>query len=187
MGRTQVDQNDKKQLAQQMLQDGVNQKDVATYFGVTRQTIKSWVDKEYRQRQNTRQTSWHKQNRHLITRSTASIEKRREYSRNYPTRTKHGPITYFIQDGEFVKIGTTDNLPRRLNHLQCGNPRQLEVLGITDRSERELHKEFEALRVAPNSEWFYFTPAMEVFIQENSKPLVIKGLSSADPQEKFAP
>ena len=39
-----------------------------------------------------------------------------------------GGYVYFITDGQYVKIGTTNDLDRRLKFLQTGNPRELSIL-----------------------------------------------------------
>lgn len=41
---------------------------------------------------------------------------------------KNDPCVYFISDGEYVKIGATDNLNKRLPVLQTGNPKKLKVI-----------------------------------------------------------
>jgi len=95
-------------------------------------------------------------------------------NRHKRQQTKHATITYFILCNDFVKIGQTTNLPERLFRLQTGNPYELEVLGVTNTPESKLHKEFAALRLNPNSEWFYYTPAMQAFIESVAKPLVLE-------------
>ena len=39
-----------------------------------------------------------------------------------------GGYVYFITDGQYVKIGTTNDLNMRLKFLQTGNPRELSIL-----------------------------------------------------------
>ena len=65
---------------------------------------------------------------------------------------------YFIQAGEYVKIGITENLTRRLASLQHANPLPLVLIraveGDTDR-EQAIHRRFAHLRV--RGEWFHCT------------------------------
>lgn len=167
--------NQNQQLANSLLSQGLSIRQIALQLSVSRFTVKRWVDPDYAKAQNQRNRV-RRQSQPVLSRIWDAK------SRN---KTRHETLTYFIQDGEFVKIGSTNNLPRRLRHLQAGNPHQLEVLGVTNLPEKQLHNEFASLRVSPNSEWFFLTPVMEVFIQENSQPLVLKGQSSeilADPK-----
>ena len=73
-------------------------------------------------------------------------------------------MVYVISDGsKYVKIGVSNNVPRRLNGLQVGNPHQLKTLLIIDCEcdydlESALHKHFKKHRVKFGnrfkSEWF---------------------------------
>lgn len=61
------------------------------------------------------------------------IERIMEWAKQYPpdekVRKKEAPADiYFITDGEYVKIGTTKNLNKRLKALQTSNPKKLKVL-----------------------------------------------------------
>lgn len=66
---------------------------------------------------------------------------------------------YFIQCGQFVKIGKACDIEARLRELELGNPHPMRVLGwepvpiasALDR-ERALHQEFAASR--HRGEWF---------------------------------
>lgn len=167
---------DVKELAKQLREQGLSWYAIGKQIGVSQVTVRCWLDDTYRKQVNNTKLAWMN---HRYHNDKAYRERRNQVNKTCQKQTKHGLVTYFIQDNEFVKIGKTDNLPKRLRELQCGNPRPLEVLGITHLPEKQLHKEFEVSRVAPNSEWFCLTPAMEVFIQENCKPFVIKG----DPSE----
>ena len=67
------------------------------------------------------------------------------------------PCVYFITDGEYVKIGATSNIKQRLDTLQTGNPRTLEVLKMIPTSEpykleASLHKKYRNRQV--NNEWY---------------------------------
>ncbi|RLI72248.1 MAG: hypothetical protein DRP02_02220 [Candidatus Gerdarchaeota archaeon] len=66
-------------------------------------------------------------------------------------------ILYLIQCGEFVKIGVTDNLQKRIKTFQTGNPFPLKVLYARDfhnakRIERNLHRKYKKHR--HRLEWF---------------------------------
>lgn len=70
---------------------------------------------------------------------------------------KKGNCVYFIGDGEFVKIGFTSNLERRLKQLQTGHRSQLRILayaqGATKSTERLLHEVLKVHRAS--GEWFH--------------------------------
>ena len=70
---------------------------------------------------------------------------------------------YFIQcldENRFIKVGMTRNVEKRLETLQIGNPYELKILAVIPctsdkrarRTEREVHKYFDHLRV--RGEWF---------------------------------
>ncbi len=66
-------------------------------------------------------------------------------------------LVYLVkeQDSNLFKIGFTNNLKRRLITLQCGNPRQLEVIHTFDgnrNDESELQLIFDDYRI--KNEWF---------------------------------
>ena len=74
-------------------------------------------------------------------------------------------MVYVVHDGtEFVKIGFTDDIEKRLTDMQIGNPRKLFVLytiecdGMTDRTlEDLLHKHLQFAQADTSnktSEWF---------------------------------
>lgn len=64
---------------------------------------------------------------------------------------------YFAQAGEGgpIKIGTSEQVERRIRSLQSSIPQPLRLLGTVlggHARERELHRQFEALRI--QGEWF---------------------------------
>lgn len=69
-------------------------------------------------------------------------------------------VVYFISDGEYIKIGMSYNVEKRLAALQTSNPRALKLLRTilvpnedwARYLEQELHKHFGEKRVA--GEWF---------------------------------
>lgn len=67
-------------------------------------------------------------------------------------------MVYFIRSycKKFIKIGTTENLQRRVKELQAGNPLPIKVLAVIEGSyqtEAGLHLIFSKQRVG-KSEWF---------------------------------
>lgn len=64
--------------------------------------------------------------------------------------------TYLLTDGEFLKVGKTSNIDKRISSLQTGNARRLTVLGIIDRDrEKQLHECLGLRGVARHTgEWF---------------------------------
>ena len=75
---------------------------------------------------------------------------------------------YFIKEkesNEFIKIGKSINYnsKARLNELQNGNPRPLELICITYKyTEFQLHKKFEKYRKL--GEWFYYSDEIKNFL-----------------------
>lgn len=62
---------------------------------------------------------------------------------------------YFVTDGEFIKIGYSNEPKSRMNSLRSGNPRTLRLLGVipgTLAIEKSLHQRFAHLEV--RREWF---------------------------------
>jgi hypothetical protein len=62
---------------------------------------------------------------------------------------------YFISDGEFIKIGRSDDYPiGRIGSLQTANARDLKLLAVIPGADREchLHRLFSAHHV--RREWF---------------------------------
>ena len=82
-----------------------------------------------------------------------------------------GPtVTYFIEaigTGR-IKIGKTNDVPRRLATLQTGSPFRLAIRATTSIPERELHRRFRRNRVS--GEWFTFTDEIAALIEEINNP-----------------
>lgn len=72
-----------------------------------------------------------------------------------------GSNIYFISDGEFIKIGKSNNVNRRLRELQTANPRELKLLKVIEcknetaafELEVFLHKILQSTH--QNGEWYY--------------------------------
>jgi hypothetical protein len=78
--------------------------------------------------------------------------------------TKYTNRTYFISDGEAVKIGYSTDPESRLRYLQTGHPKKLVLLGVCSIPEPVLHEKFESLRL--QGEWFRLTPELEGYIRD---------------------
>lgn len=84
--------------------------------------------------------------------------------------TKPPEEVYFIQCGDFVKIGISACAESRITNLQTSTPYDLEILYAfpgTGFDERELHKRFKHLR--HRNEWFRLTDEIHDFIAEHKK------------------
>jgi len=82
----------------------------------------------------------------------------------------HGAV-YFVQDGEYVKIGHTTNFKKRIVTLQAGNPRVLETIGLVfggQKFENFLHDRFRRYRLRQKSEWFEYSQE----IQDTAEALI---------------
>lgn len=80
-------------------------------------------------------------------------------------------VVYFIQnlDDSLIKIGTTDNLARRLRQIHKGQRTKFKVLGVCDGSydlEFDFHTRFAADRYA--SEWFRPSADLLEYIAANT-------------------
>lgn len=77
-------------------------------------------------------------------------------------------IYFLLDEGEnAVKIGHAVSPQARIDALQCGNPRELKLLGLIDgdqKAERRLHQRFARLRRKRyrngDCEWFNYTPEL---------------------------
>ncbi|MFE3031553.1 GIY-YIG nuclease family protein [Streptomyces canus] len=65
----------------------------------------------------------------------------------------HAPVVYFLRNGTRVKIGTSQNLRRRITSLSLRREDVVRVEHGDQQYERELHRRFESLRV-DETEWF---------------------------------
>jgi len=81
-------------------------------------------------------------------------------------KRQHDLLTYFIlaENGQ-IKIGRTTNLPKRLQGLATMIPMEIELLGVTDIAEKEVHAKFAEQRI--NGEWFQTSPELEHYIKVN--------------------
>lgn len=74
--------------------------------------------------------------------------------------------TYFLECGEFIKIGFSRNLKGRLDMLSCGNPYPIKLLATIrgwKHIETDLHERFASAR--HRGEWFRKTPELLDFVE----------------------
>jgi hypothetical protein len=77
---------------------------------------------------------------------------------------------YFITAAGYVKIGRTANVWSRIRNIQCGNPHEVDCIGVlSGRGYEELawHAAFYDDRV--RGEWFHRTPCLEDAIEKAKK------------------
>ena len=82
------------------------------------------------------------------------------------------PSVYFIQAGDVVKIGHTNNIKRRMMRFQTGNHFTLQLLleiptpdsKTSHLLEKNFHRWFRAYRI--RNEWFKYSSLMESVIEE---------------------
>jgi hypothetical protein len=77
---------------------------------------------------------------------------------------------YFIECGNFIKIGITTNLQDRIASFETATPYDIRVLAVipsaTRQTELELHRRFADAH--HKGEWFRKTPGLLKFIKEQS-------------------
>jgi len=73
------------------------------------------------------------------------------------------PLTYFILDGDAVKIGKSQDPASRLRDLQVGSVRSLRLLAVIDVAERTVHHACEAFHV--RGEWYRWGPDLRKAIR----------------------
>lgn len=74
---------------------------------------------------------------------------------------------YFIEMNEFIKIGFTTNLDRRMEDLAHGHPYEINLIHHIEGSfntESDLHRKFKHLHV--RGEWFSKAPDLLQYIEE---------------------
>jgi len=78
--------------------------------------------------------------------------------------------TYLFKSGEYLKIGRSTDVYKRLRMVRTMNPIPVELLAVVDNDiERELHKLFAPHRV--NGEWFFFRQQIvDVFQSYQEQP-----------------
>lgn len=90
-------------------------------------------------------------------------------------------FVYFMSDGEYIKIGKATSPRNRLNGIQTGNPRKVEIIAMipceSDKRahdlERKLHWYYQEYRAA--GEWFDIQDKLDVFRVASRYPPNLKG------------
>lgn len=77
----------------------------------------------------------------------------------------HAPVVYFLRNGNRVKIGTSQNLRRRVASLSLRREDVVRVEHGDQQYERSLHRRFAELR-AGNTEWFELRGALAQYLGE---------------------
>lgn len=93
---------------------------------------------------------------------------------------------YFLQVGEYVKIGQSRSWRKRMNQMQVGSPHPivpLLVLVSYPILEKHLHQQF--IRDHFRGEWFFLSDAIRCFVAANSKQCVIKGGDKLRPVDNW--
>jgi len=89
--------------------------------------------------------------------------------RNEAAKNDDGFI-YFIEAGDFIKIGHTRSPVGRGHKMRTDNPFDLKLLHIEDgtfKREKLYHRHFAAIRV--RGEWFHKTPDLLAFIEQRKR------------------
>ena len=92
-------------------------------------------------------------------------------------------VVYFIQEGSDgpIKIGYTSNLKKRLESMQVGNSKELNVLGTYSGGRKEesyLHSLFAIAQI--RGEWYYPIHELLKFIRLNCSNHSVKGAQHID-------
>lgn len=74
---------------------------------------------------------------------------------------------YFIQAGQYIKVGRAKDVMSRLDQLKAGSPFPLTLLGAIPGSRKreiQIHEKFKHLRA--HGEWFSRCPEIENYIRD---------------------
>lgn len=94
------------------------------------------------------------------------------YDANWiPLHERDGHV-YFVESGPGgpIKIGWSQDVPRRISELQVANAHKLNLLGVlpgTMKKEGELHALFAHIRM--EAEWFQNTLEIHDYLRENGR------------------
>jgi hypothetical protein len=91
-------------------------------------------------------------------------------------------MIYFITDGIFTKIGTTNCVERRISDFQVGNARELKCLAVVDGGAKEEWRIHRALSNRKRGEWFGSSVLLTKIIQaanrgDDISPLIDEGIT----------
>ncbi|MFJ2848313.1 GIY-YIG nuclease family protein [Streptomyces rubiginosohelvolus] len=76
-----------------------------------------------------------------------------------PADSRHNPVVYYVRRGALIKIGTTTDLRRRMREILPEELLALEPGSIGIENDR--HRQFSALRVPGQREWFHAGPVLQ--------------------------
>lgn len=74
-------------------------------------------------------------------------------------------MVYFLSDGEYVKIGFSDNIRKRISQIQTANPKDLSIDLIIDGDytfEQKIHNDLKDFFI--RGEWFYYSDSVKEYI-----------------------
>lgn len=76
-------------------------------------------------------------------------------------------MLYFLSDGEYVKIGFSDNVKGRIPDIQVSNPKDLSVELVIDGDyalEQKIHNDLRKYHV--RGEWFSYSEVVKGYIDK---------------------
>lgn len=77
-----------------------------------------------------------------------------------------GRCVYFIRSGDYIKIGSSVNIRKRMKSLQIGNPIKLKLIYYNNKlSEYLMHNQFSSDYI--HGEWFHYSEDIKNFIIKN--------------------
>ncbi len=85
---------------------------------------------------------------------------------------------YFLQCKNYIKIGRTNNILKRMVEIQCFNPFPLKLLLVFEggsKQEASLHTRFGKDRI--KGEWFLLSPHLKRYIIKNQSEIKVESLS----------
>ena len=91
------------------------------------------------------------------------------YGRNERAKGNSG-VVYFIEGGDFIKIGFTRSPAARSKHLMTDSPYEPKVLHLepgTYKTEKLFHRQFAHLRI--RGEWFRKAPEILEYIEQRKR------------------
>ncbi|GFH38892.1 GIY-YIG nuclease family protein [Streptomyces pacificus] len=98
----------------------------------------------------------------------------------------HAPIVYFLRNGNRVKIGTSQNLKRRISSLSLRPSDVVRVEHGDQQYERALHGRFTDLR-AGGTEWFELRGDLARYLGEPDEPEADPDEPGPEPDEPTSP
>ena len=66
---------------------------------------------------------------------------------------------YVICDGEYIKVGISQNVKKRISQLKTGSPKELKLLYCFDGGryiESKIHKDLNSYKAREGGEWFLY-------------------------------